>query len=65
MEKLNKIDGKYYTQNIDELPIEERVFFVEGLVADVNDYRVATSKELAQWEEYKKKREEELNAGEV
>ena len=57
MEKLNKIDGVVYTQNA-ELPIEERVFFVEGLVADVNDYRVATKEELVEWEVYKKKQEE-------
>lgn len=60
MEKLNRIDGVYYTQNVEELPIEERVFFAEGLVADVNDYRVATKEELAEWEEYKKKQEEEM-----
>ena len=60
MEKLNRIDGVFYTQNVEELPIEERVFFVEGLVADVNDYRVATSEELAEWEEYKKKQEEAM-----
>ena len=64
MEKLNKIDGVIYTQNA-ELPIEDRVFFVEGLVADVNDYRPASKKELGEWEEYKKKQEEEFNAGEV
>ena len=64
MERLNRIEGVIYTQNA-ELPIEERVFFSEGLVADVNDYRPATTDELAQWEEYKKKQEEELNAGEV
>lgn len=59
MEKLNKIDGVVYTQNSD-VSIEERVFFAEGIVADVNDYRVATADELAEWEEYKKKQEEEL-----
>lgn len=60
MEKLDKIDGVYYTQNVEELPIEERVFFVEGLVADVNDYRAATSKEIEEWKEYLKKQEEEI-----
>ena len=59
MEKLNKKDGVYYTQNIEILPIVKRVFFVEGLVANVNDYRVATAEELAEWEEYKKKQEDE------
>lgn len=52
MERLNRIDGVIYTQNA-ELPIEERVFFIEGLVADVNDYRPATKKELEDWEDYK------------
>ena len=60
MEKLNKIDGVYYTQNVEELPIEERVFFVEGLVADVNDYRAATNKEIEEWKEYQKKQEEKI-----
>ena len=57
MERLNRIEGVIYTQNA-ELPIEERMFFSEGLVADVNDYRVATPAELAEWEEHKKKQEE-------
>lgn len=61
MEKLNKIEGKFYTQNIDELPIEERVFFREGLVVNVNDFRIATEDELAEWKEYQKKQEEEFN----
>ena len=57
MERLNRKEGVVYTQNA-ELPIEERVFFSEGLVADVNDYRPATTEELAEREEYKKKQEE-------
>ena len=60
MEKLNKKDGVFYTQNIEILPIEKRVFFVEGLVANVNDYRVATAEELAEWDAYKKQQEEEM-----
>lgn len=60
MEKLNKKEGKYYTQNVDELPIEERVFFTEGTVANVNDFRIATESEIAEWEEYKKKQDKEL-----
>lgn len=58
MEKLNKLEGKYYTQNIEELPIEERVFFREGIVANMNDFRVATDAEIANWEEYQHKLEE-------
>lgn len=60
MEKLNKIEGKYYTQNIVELPIEERVFFTEGTVANVNDFRVATEQEIANWKEYQREQEEEM-----
>lgn len=52
MERLNRIDGVIYTQNA-ELPIKERVFFIEGFVEDINDYRPATKKELEEWEDYK------------
>lgn len=62
MEKLEKVAGRHYTQNVGELPIEERVFFVEGLVAATNAYRIATEAEVAQWEEYKHKQEEEHQA---
>ena len=30
MNKLEKQEGVYYTQNKENLPIEERVFFCEG-----------------------------------
>lgn len=55
MEKLEKNEGKYYTQNIDNLPIEERIFFTQGLVANLNDFRIVTENEVAEWEEYKSK----------
>ena len=55
MKKLEKIEGKYYTQNIDNLPIEERIFFTQGLVANLNDFRIATESEVDEWEEYKSK----------
>lgn len=58
MEKLSKIEGKYYTQNIEVLPIEERVFFTEGLVANKNDFRFATEQEIDEWLEYQRKQEE-------
>ena len=61
MEKLEKIEGKYYTQNIDNLPIEERIFFTQGLVADLNDFRVATEQELQDWENYKKQEDDLRN----
>lgn len=60
MNTLKKIEGVYYTQNIENLPIEERVFFREGKGANATSeyYRVATEEELAEWEEYKKTQEE-------
>ena len=60
MEILKKIEGKYYTQNA-ELPIEERVFFTEGRVANKADFRLATEEEIDAWKEYLKRQEEELN----
>ena len=62
MNTLKKIEGVYYTQNIENLPIEERVFFREGkgIGATNENYRVATSKEIEEWKEFQKKQEEEL-----
>lgn len=56
MNSLEKKDGVYYTQNIDALPIEERVFFSEGkgMSATGENYRVATQEELNEWADYKK-----------
>ena len=62
MEKLEKVAGRHYTQNVEELPIEERVFFVEGLVASKDDYRIATEAEIEAWREYQAKQEEEQRA---
>lgn len=55
--------GVYYTQNIENLPIEERVFFREGkgVSATNENYRVATDKEIEEWKEYQKKQEEEIS----
>ena len=55
MNTLAKQEGVYYTQNIENLPIEERVFFREGkgVSATGEHYRVALVEELAAWEEYK------------
>ena len=63
MHILEKQEGVYYTQNIDDLPIEERVFFKEGkgVTATNEYYRIATSTELNEWEEYKKQQEENIN----
>lgn len=62
MNTLKKIEGVYYTQNIENLPIEERVFFREGkgVGATNENYRVATSKEIEEWKEFQKKQEEEI-----
>lgn len=62
MNTLKKQDGVYYTQNIDDLPIEERVFFREGkgMSATNENYRVATDIEIANWKEYQRKLEEEM-----
>ena len=59
MNTLKKIEGVYYTQNIDNLPIEERVFFREGkgVNATNENYRVATTEEIAAWEDWKKEQE--------
>lgn len=57
MNKLEKKEGVYYTQNIENLPIEERVFFREGkgVSATSENYRIATEAELDAWEEYKRR----------
>ncbi len=59
MNKLEKQEGVYYTQNIESLPIEERVFFREGkgITATSEHYRVATLAELNDWDEYKRRGE--------
>lgn len=62
MNILKKIEGVYYTQNVNDLSIEERVFFREGkgVGATNENYRVATSKEIEEWKEFQKKQEEEM-----
>ena len=59
MNTLTKQEGIYYTQNIENLPIEERVFFREGkgMSATSEHYRVATAKEVQEWEEFKRRGE--------
>ena len=58
MEKLIKKEGVYYTQNINNLPIEDRTFFTEGLVANINNWREATTDEILEWKVYQKQQEE-------
>lgn len=62
MNSLEKKNGVYYTQNVDSLPIEERVFFREGKgVSATNEhYRVATEQEIEDWKEYQRTQEEEI-----
>lgn len=62
MEKIEQKQGIFYTQNIEDLPIEERVFFSQGLVASKDDYRIATEAEIEAWKEYQAKQEEEQRA---
>ncbi|MBR5860639.1 MAG: hypothetical protein IKY71_04750 [Bacteroidaceae bacterium] len=59
MNKLEKQEGVYYTQNIENLPIEERVFFREGkgVSATSEHYRVATQTEISSWKEYQAEQE--------
>ena len=54
MNKLEKKDGVYYTQNVENLPIEERVFFREGkgISATSENYRQATADEISSWKAY-------------
>ena len=62
MNKLEKQEGVYYTQNVDDLPIEKRVFFREGkgVSATNENYRVATQIELDAWDKYKHQHERVL-----
>ena len=62
MNTLEKKEGVYYTQNIENLLIEERVFFREGKgVSATNEhYRVATDEEVAAWQQWLKEQEEEM-----
>ena len=54
MNKLEKKEGVYYTQNIENLPIEERVFFRQGkgISATSENYRKATEYEISSWKAY-------------
>ena len=63
MNTLEKKEGVYYTQNVDDLPIEERVFFREGkgVSATSEYYRVATPQEVEAWQQWQKEQEEKMN----
>ena len=61
MNTLQAESGKYLTQNKEGLPIEERIFVrkVSGVKATKEHFRIATDAEIAEWEEYKTRQEEE------
>ena len=63
MNTLKKKEGVYYTQNIDNLPIEERVFFREGkgVSATSENYRVATNAEITAWQQLQEEQERQNN----
>lgn len=63
MNTLEKKEGVYYTQNVDGLPIEERVFFREGkgVSATSEYYRIATPQEVEAWQQWQKEQEEKIN----
>lgn len=62
MNTLEKKEGVYYTQNVDDLPIEERVFFREGkgVSATSEYYRIATPQEVEAWQQWQKEQEEKM-----
>ena len=63
MNTLEKKDGMYYTQNVENLPIEERVFFREGkgVSATSEYYRIATPQEVEAWQQWQNEQEEKMN----
>lgn len=64
MNRLPRLTEGYYTQVATDLPIEERIFAKEvvGVRATDEHFRLATEEEIAQWEELKRKQDEEQRA---
>lgn len=64
MNRLPRLTEGYYTQVATDIAIEERVFAKEvaGVRATKEYFRLATQDEIAQWEELKRKQEEERQA---
>lgn len=62
MNTIQANEGGYLTQIAYDIPIEERIFVkkLTGVKATYEYYREATTEEIAEWEEYKKKQEEEI-----
>lgn len=58
-----KNNGVYLTQNVDDLPIEERVFFRQGVGMNIDSgiYREATPQELEEWSEWQRRESGELS----
>lgn len=63
MNRLPRLEQGYYTQ-VEEVAIEDRIFVKEiaGVRATKEHFRLATQDEIAQWEELKRKQEEEHQA---
>ena len=61
MNKITAKEGKYLT-HVAELPIAERMFVreVSGIIATSEYFRDASDAEVAEWEEWKRKQEENL-----
>ena len=61
MNTMKANEGKYLTQ-VADLPIEERIFVreISGINATSEYFREATEQEVAEWEEWKRKQEENL-----
>lgn len=66
MNTIQANEGGYLTQIAYDIPIEERIFVkkLTGVKATYEYYREATTEEIQEWEEYKKKQEEELGMDE-
>lgn len=62
MNELIANEGGYLTQIAYDIPIEERIFVkkLTGVKTTYEYYREATTDEIAEWEEYKRRQEEEL-----
>ena len=65
MNTIQANEGGYLTQIAYDIPIEERIFVkkLTGEKATYEYYREATTEEIQEWEEYKRK-QEELGMGE-
>lgn len=62
MNSIQAKEGGYLTQIANDIPIEERIFVkkLSGMKATYEYFREATSEEIAEWEEYKRKQDNEL-----